>query len=314
MTRYLALRLVLMVPTALFASLLVFLMMHLIPGDPATSRLGLEASEEAVAQVRHEMGLDQPLLVQYGLWLGEVARGEFGTSWRSGQSAAWLIQQKLPATIALATTSMVVAILVALPLGVLAAIRPRTPFDHLASTFSILGISVPSFWLGIMLVLLLSTQLRWLPPSGYVPFSENPLEALRRLAMPAAVLGFTLAGPLARFVRSGMLEILGLDYIRTARAKGLTEGTVVVRHALRNSLLSVLTVMGIQISGLIGRTVVIEAVFNWPGISLLLLDGIRQRDYGVVQGTVMFIAVAVLTINLIVDLLYGVLDPRIRQA
>jgi peptide/nickel transport system permease protein len=275
--------------------------------------LGTEATPQALAQIRLEMGLDAPLPVQYAKWLQNVVlTGNFGTSWVSKKPALDLILGALPVTLQLVTAGFVVGLLIAFPAGMLAALRPRSWIDSGSTTFALLGISLPSFWLGIMLVLLFALQLRWLPPSGYLPFTADPWGAVRATALPALTLGVALAAPLTRFLRSGMLDVLALDYVRTARAKGLRERTVVTRHALKNALLSVVTVLGLQLGALLGGTVLVEFVFNWPGLSSLLVQAAAQRDYPVVQGGILFVAVVFLFLNLFVDLLYAYVDPRIR--
>jgi peptide/nickel transport system permease protein len=312
MHRYLVERLVQLLLVLLFLSLIVFTIVRLIPGDPAAVMLGTEATPAALAQIRREMGLDAPIAVQYAKWLQNVFRGNFGTSWVSKKPALELILGALPVTLQLVSAAFLVALLIAFPAGLFAALRPRSWIDSGSTTFALLGISMPSFWLGIMLVLLFALQLRWLPPSGYMPFTQDPLGALRATALPALTLGVALAAPLTRFLRSGMLDVLALDYIRTARAKGLAERRVVARHALKNALLSVVTVLGLQLGALLGGSIVIEQVFGWPGIGRLSLAAIQQRDYGVVQGVVLFVATGFVLVNFAVDLVYLWLDPRIR--
>jgi peptide/nickel transport system permease protein len=312
MHRYVLRRLVQTVPVLLLFSIVVFTVMRLVPGDPATVILGLEATPEAVAQIRAEMGLDRPIVVQYGIWLGNVVRGDFGVSWKSKQPVDKLILRRFPATLLLTFGAIVIGVAIALPLGVLSGLRPNSAFDAAATGFSLLGVAIPGFWLGLMLLLIFAVALGWLPPSGYEPPTEDPVAGLRHLILPALTLGVGLAAPLARFVRSGMLDAMATDYVRTARAKGLPERLVVFRHALRNGLLSVVTVFGLEFGSLLGGAVVTESVFNWPGIGTLLLTGIKQRDYAMVQGTVLFVSLLFIVTNLIVDLSYGYLDPRIR--
>jgi peptide/nickel transport system permease protein len=313
MQRYLVERLVQLVLVLLFLSIIVFTIVRLIPGDPAAVMLGTEATPQALAQIRREMGLDAPLPVQYAKWLQNVVlTGNFGTSWVSKKPALDLILGALPVTLQLVAAAFVVGLLIAFPAGMLGALRPRSWVDSGSTTFALLGISLPSFWLGIMLVLLFALQLRWLPPSGYLPFTADPWGALQATTLPALTLGVALAAPLTRFLRSGMLDVLALDYVRTARAKGLRERTVVTRHALKNALLSVVTVLGLQLGALLGGSIVIEQVFAWPGIGRLSLAAIQQRDYGVVQGIVLFVATAFVLVNFLVDLVYLYLDPRIR--
>jgi peptide/nickel transport system permease protein len=312
MYRYLVARVVQLFFVLLFLSILVFTIVRLIPGDPAAVMLGTEATPAAVAEIRREMGLDAPLFVQYVKWLQLVLRGNFGTSWVSKKPALELIVGALPVTLQLVGAAFLVALLIATPAGILAAIRPRSWIDQGSTAFALLGISMPSFWLGIMLVLLFALQLRWLPPSGYLSLAADPWGALRATALPALTLGVALAAPLTRFLRSGMLDVLALDYVRTARAKGLPEGRVIARHALKNALLSVVTVLGLQLGALLGGSIVIEQVFAWPGIGRLSLAAIQQRDYGVVQGIVLFVATGFVLVNFLVDLVYLYLDPRIR--
>jgi peptide/nickel transport system permease protein len=312
MYRYLVARLAQLFFVLLFLSILVFTIVRLIPGDPAAVMLGTEATPAAVAEIRREMGLDAPIPVQYVRWVQHVLQGNFGTSWVSKKPALELIVGALPVTLQLVGAAFVVALLIAAPAGILAAIRPRSLIDQGSTAFALLGISMPSFWLGIMLVLLFALELRWLPPSGYLPLAADPWGALRATALPALTLGVALAAPLTRFLRSGMLDVLALDYVRTARAKGLPEGRVIARHALKNALLSVVTVLGLQLGALLGGSIVIEQVFAWPGIGRLSLAAIQQRDYGVVQGIVLFVATGFVLVNFLVDLVYLYLDPRIR--
>lgn len=312
MAFYLVNRLVQFILILFFLSVIVFTIVRLIPGDPAAVMLGTEATPQVLAQIRQEMGLDQPIPVQYMKWLQNVLAGNFGTSWVSKKPALELILGALPVTLQLVGAAFLVALIIAFPAGIFSAIWPRSWIDQVSTTFALLGISLPSFWLGIMLILLFALQLRWLPPSGYLPFTADPLGALGASVLPAATLGVALAAPLTRFLRSGMLDVLGLDYVRTARAKGLTEQKVVGHHALKNALLSVVTVLGLQLGTLLGGSIVIEQVFGWPGIGRLSLAAIQQRDYGVVQGIVLFVAAGFVLINFTVDLLYLYLDPRIR--
>jgi peptide/nickel transport system permease protein len=313
MHQYILRRLIQTVPVLFLFSVVVFTVMRLVPGDPATVILGLEATPEAVAQIRDEMGLDEPIFVQYGIWLRDIARGDFGVSWKSKQTVESLIWRRLPATVLLTIGAMLIGLMIALPLGILSGLKPHSAFDTAATGFSLLGLAIPGFWLGLMLLLLLAVRLEWLPPSGFTPLTEDPVDSLKHLILPALTLGVGLAAPLARFVRSGMLDVMGTDYIRTARAKGLPERFVVGRHALRNGMLSVVTVFGLEFGSLLGGAVVTESVFNWPGIGSLLLTAIKQRDYAMVQGTVLFISVVFILVNLVVDISYGYLDPRIRE-
>jgi peptide/nickel transport system permease protein len=313
MTRYIAQRLLQIIPVFFLSSILIFLVIRMIPGDPAQMRLGVEGgNKEALARVRAEMGLDKPIAVQYLVWLRQVARGDFGLSWRSGASAAFLLSKKLPATLWLGAASLLLGLLIALPAGIISAAKVHTALDSLLTGVALLGVSVPSFWLGIMLILLFAVQLGWLPSSGYVSPLEDPVEALRRMILPAITLGVQMAAPLTRFVRSGMLEVMHEEYIRAARSRGLSERFVILRHALPNAMLSVVTVLGLQIGAMLGGQFVTESVFNWPGVGSMMLDAIRQRDYGIVQAVVMLVVVGFLVVNLLTDILYAALDPRIR--
>ena len=294
-------------------SLIVFTIIRLIPGDPAAVMLGPEgASPEVVRALRQDLGLEAPLAVQYLLWLRRVARGDLGKSFMSKMPVSFLIRRSLPATLHLAGFALAIALLVSLPAGILAAVRPHSWVDHLCTGLAVAGVAMPGFWLGIMLVLALAIHLEWFPTSGYVPLSDGVLSSARSVALPALALGVALAAALARFLRTGMLDVLTHDYVRTARAKGLRERVVIGRHAVRNALLSVVTVLGIQTGQLIGGSIVIEQVFNWPGLGRLLLSAIQFRDYSIVQGVVLLIAVAYVAINFLVDLAYVALDPRIR--
>jgi peptide/nickel transport system permease protein len=312
MQQYILRRLVQMIFVLMLFSLVVFTVLRLVPGDPVAAQLGLEASQEAYAQLRAEMGLDQPIYIQYVRWLQDIAQGDFGTSWRSHQSALSLIQRRFPATIWLTVASILVGLVISVPLGIVAGVRPNSWLAHGSTLFSLVGIAMPSFWLGLMLLLLLAVTLRWLPPSGYISPLEDPVLGLKYLLMPAFTLGVGLAAPLTRFIRSGMLDVMNTDYVRTARAKGLTDNLVIFRHVLKNAMLSVVTIFGVLLGSLLGGSIITESVFNWPGIGTLLLQSIQQRDYGIVQGVVLFISLIFMIVNLLVDLTYAYLDPRIH--
>jgi peptide/nickel transport system permease protein len=313
MHRFILRRLLQTIPVLFLFSVIVFAVLRLVPGDPAVAMLGLEATPGAVAQIRQEMGLDKPIPVQYAIWLKHVVRGDFGVSWSSKQPVWKLIKRRFEATLLLTIGATVIGVAVALPLGIYSGVRPYSAFSNVATGFSLIGIAMPGFWLGLLLLLFFSVRVHWLPPSGYVPLSRDPADSLRHLLLPAVTLGTGLAAPLARFVRSGMLDVMGTDYIRTARAKGLPERQVVRGHALRNGLLSVVTVFGLEFGAMLGGAVITESVFSWPGIGTLLLTAIKQRDYSTVQGTVLFISLIFILVNLVVDLAYGYLDPRIRS-
>ncbi|MCC6790952.1 MAG: ABC transporter permease [Thermomicrobiales bacterium] len=316
MARYAARRCLEAIPTLIFVSIIVFGLIRMAPGDPAAMKMGREAArpenKEKLEALRHEMGLDRPIPVQYVLWLQDLSQGEFGDSVRSKRPTIDLFMQKLPATIELVVAATLFAILISFPMGVLAAIRRGTVVDRAAVGFVSAGLAVPSFWFGLALILVFSVKLRWLPASGYVPFSEDPVENIKRLLMPAATLGVYLSATLMRFVRADMIDVLSADYVRTARAKGLRERFVIVKHALRNALIPVLTVAGLEIGALLGGAVIIEQVFGWSGVGWLTVQAIFDRDYPLVQTSVLFVAVGLTLVNLAVDLGYGLLNPKLR--
>lgn len=314
MGSYLLNRVLQFVPTLCVVSVVVFLMVRAIPGDAALVLLGPTAKPEQVVALREQMGLDEPLWQQYLIWIGGVFRGDLGQSWINGFPVAELIAQKLPATLALAIGAMAIAILIAIPLGILPALRPNGWWPRVAALYNGLMLAIPTFWLGVLLVLVVSLRLRWLPPSGYVPFSEDPVQSIKLLFLPSLTLGAYLSAIFARFLSSAIAEILAQDYVRTATAKGLRERAVVSRHVMRNALIPVVTMLGIQFGGLLGGAVIVEAIFDWPGLGRLLVTSISSRDYAVVQGTILLAASAFLFVNLLTDLTYGLLDPRIRTA
>ena len=298
-------RLLLLVPTVLGVLTLVFFLVHLIPGDPVELMLGETASRADLAQLRADLGLDRPLGEQYARFLGGLARGDLGRSFFYRKPVLAVIGGALPATALLAATAMAVAILVAVPLGVLAAVRRDSAVDRLAMLGSLVGVSMPNFWLGPLLIILFSFRLGWLPVSG----REGPAS----LVLPAATLGFALAAILARMTRASMLDVLGEDYLRTARAKGVRERVVIYRHALRNALLPVVTIVGLQFGVLLSGAVVTENVFAWPGVGTLLIQAITARDYPLVQGCVLVISLGYVAVNFLTDALYAVIDPRVRS-
>ena len=314
MSTYVLGRLIQFVPTLFVVSVVVFLMVRAIPGDPAAAMLGPTAKPEQIAALRAEMGLDEPIWSQYLVWIEGVARGNLGRSWINDFPVAELIGQKLPATVALAVGSMAVAVLLAVPIGIVPALRPRSWFARVAALYIGLMLAIPTFWLGVLLVLVVSLRLGWLPPSGYVPFREDPLHSIKLLILPSFTLGAYLSAIFARFLHSAVTDTLSQDFVRTAAAKGLAERALVVRHVLRNALIPVVTMLGIQFGGLLGGAVIVEAIFDWPGLGRLLVTSIASRDYAVVQGTILLAASAFLFVNLLTDLTYGLLDPRIRTA
>src|SRR4051794_7967279 len=293
-------------------SVLVFLIVHLVPGDPASAILGLNQTPELIARVRSELGLDQPLIVHYFDWLGNLLQGDFGTDYSSSAPIGELLAQRLPVTIELAVAALLVAVVVGVPLGVLAAGRQGRASDATAQAVSMAGISVPDFWLGIMLILVFALGLGALPSSGWVPLSQDLVENLRHVALPAIALGAGFAAVLIRVTRAAMLDVLGQDYIRFCRAKGVPERSVILKHGLRNAAIPITTVIGMQAGYLLGGAIVIEQVFSLPGVGRLVLDAVLQRDYPVVQAAVLVIGVMFIVVNLLADVLYAVLNPRLR--
>jgi len=314
---YLAKRLLGAVPTLIGVSLLTFLFIRLIPGDAIAARLGTSTAldPEELASLRAYFGLDQPLPVQYWNWLTSLFRGDFGYSIRTGRPVLVEISERLPATLELATAATVIAVAIGLPLGLLSAMRPNSRIDLAARIGGLVGLSLPSFWLGTLIIVLFSLYLRWLPNTGgYVDFVRDPLGNLALILFPAITLGVALAAATMRMTRSAMLDVLGADYVRTAAAKGLAPPLIVRRHVLKNGLIVVVTLLGIQVGQLLGGAVVVEEIFAIPGVGRMLLTAIVQRDYALVQGGVLVIAVLFVLVNIVVDLLYGYLDPRIRLA
>ncbi len=313
MAQVLGRRLALAVPMLLGMSIIVFLIVHLVPGDPAHAILGLNATPELVSQLQSQLGLDRPLPVQYLDWLGGVLHGDFGTDYSSSAPISELLSQRLPVTIELALVSLGLAVVAGVPLGVLAAVRRGRAPDAVAQGASMLGISVPDFWLGIMLILAFSLGLGLLPSSGWVPLTQDPVENLRHVALPAIALAAGLAAVLIRVTRAAMLDVLSQDYIRFCRAKGVSETRVVLKHGLRNAAIPITTVIGMQAGYLLGGAIVVEQVFSLPGVGRLVLDSVLQRNYPVVQASVLVVGVMFIIANLAADLLYTVLNPRLRR-
>jgi peptide/nickel transport system permease protein len=305
-----------MIPTLLGAVTLIFLLMRLLPGDVALYMLGSGESTEvnrvALQQIRQELGLDRPLIVQYGTWLWGAVRLDFGKSYWTRQPVIEELKRRYPLTANLAVLSLLLGTLIAIPVGVLSAIRQDTIIDYAARVFVIAGLSIPNFWLSLLLILGLVYYFQWLPPLDYAPFWVNPWLNLQQLAFPALITGYRLSAVGARMTRSSLLEVLRDDFVRTARAKGLREQVVVFRHALRNALLPVITVIGLELLTLFGGLVVVETVFTIPGVGRFLVDAIAHRDYPSIQALVFVLAVFVVTVNLLVDIFYAILDPRIR--
>src|SRR5215471_6298416 len=314
MGRYILRRLLQAIPVLFFSTFLVFMVIHLIPGDAAAVLAGPNATPEALAAIRKDMGLDQPLLVQYVVWVAHLLQGDLGKSTLSGQPITKLLQARAPATIELTLAAMAISMIIALPLGVLSATHVRGRLEWFISTIQSLWLAIPNFWAGILAIILFSLVLRWLPPGGRVADANNIGDSVKSLIMPATVLALYLAAGLSRFIKFNLLEVFFDDYVRTARAKGLSDTVVVYRHALRNALLPVVTILGVQFASLLGGAIIIESVFSWPGVGGLMIDGISNRDYAVVQGGLLLLVMLFIVINLLVDLTYAVIDPRIRLA
>lgn len=286
-------------------SIFSFLLIHFIPGDPVRIMLGINATPEQVERLTHHLGLDKPLLVQYGQYIANLFQGDFGTSLKTGRPVLTEILDRFPETVKLAVFGLLIAVVIGISLGILAARFKDTIIDKLCTVFATLGVSIPSFWLAILLVMVFSVKLAWFPIANGTNF--------RDLILPACTLGVVASTMIMRLTRNGMVEVLSNDYIRTARAKGLEDRLIMFRHALRNVLIPVVTVIGLQLAGLLGGAVIIEQVFNWPGLGTLALGAIMSRDFPLIQGTVLFMGVVYVTINILVDILYSVIDPRVEM-
>lgn len=312
--RFIARRLLIAIPTLLLVSLFVFALQKLLPGDPVLAMAGEERDPETLAFLREKYRLNDPIPVQYLTWLGNLLQGDLGISLRTNQPVLELIAQKLPVTIQLAVMAMIIAVAIGLPMGVLSAVKKGTAWDWVANAVALSGLSIPNFWLGILLILFVSVRLGWLPASGYVALTEDPLRSLQTTIMPAFVLGTALAAALMRHTRSAMLGVLSTDYVRTARAKGLLERAVVLRHAFRNALVPIVTLSTLLFGELLAGAVLTEQVFTIPGFGKLIVDAVFTRDYAVVQGVVLCAAVGFILMNLLADVAYVLLNPRLRTA
>ena len=304
MLRYFVHRLLLAVPVLIGVATLVFSLIHLVPGDPAQAMLGDGAAPQDIAELRTSLGLDQPLMTQYLTFLRHAVTGDLGTSFRTGQPVTTMIVERIPATAELAFAAMLVAIVIALPLGIVAAVWRGTAIDYGAMTFALAGVSIPNFWLGPLLAIVFAVEFGWLPVSGR--------GTLAHLVLPAVSLGLALAAILARMTRASLLDELGELYVRAARARGVSNAASITSHALRNSMIPLVTIVALQFGAVLTGAVITETIFAWPGIGRLLIQSIGFRDYPMVQGCILLIAVTYVTVNLITDLMYGVLDPRIR--
>jgi peptide/nickel transport system permease protein len=311
MVRYIIRRILLMVPVAFLVTVIAFLLLRLSPGDPVLIFAGEDRDPATLAQIRTSLGLDQPLPLQYVAWIGHVAQGDFGRSIRTRERVSEAIIQRLPATLELGGAALLLSAVVAVSIGTLSAIKRNSGVDLLATGFAIGGVSLPNFFLGLVLILLFSLVFHLLPPGGYAAFAQDPGDNLRRLILPMITLATAGMAENLRQTRSSMLDVLGQDYIRTARAKGLPQGTLVSRHALKNALIPVVTLLGIRVGEIIAGAIVTESVFSWPGVGRLVVDSIGGRDYPVVQAVVLLSALAFMVSTLLVDIAYAWLDPRI---
>jgi peptide/nickel transport system permease protein len=312
MRKYILRRVAALVATLFFVSVLVFVVIRILPGDPASLIMGTEGSPEAAARLRESMGLNRPLVAQYVEWLGRTVRGDLGVSIQYDVPVGRLIVSRLPVTLPLTGLAAVFMIAIALPLGLFAATRHRRVGDYLAMVVSQLGIAVPSFWAGLLLILLFSVHLGWVQSGGFTGWAEGLWPALRSLLLPAVALGFFQMAVLVRATRSAVLDVLGEEYVRTARAKGVPERLVIVKHTLRNAMIPIVTVAGLQLGQLMAGSIILESVFALPGLGRLALGAITARDLPVVQGVTLFVASSIVLINFVVDVAYVVLDPRIR--
>jgi peptide/nickel transport system permease protein len=314
MLRFLVRRLLFSIVVIAGVVTITFALMHMIPGDPVDAILGTEANPQTREALRHDLGLDRPLLTQYANWWWHLLQGDLGKSVMVNQPVADLIWQRLPTTIPLAILSMTIAVLIAIPAGIISALRRGTWMDGAVSVLAFSGLSIPGFWLGALLILGFAVKWQWFPPGGYVSIVSHPIEGLRHLLLPAIALGTTFAAALTRMLRSSLLEVLSRDYIRTARAKGQREYLIIIRHALRNALIPAVTIVGVQVGVLLSGALVIEQIFSLPGIGRLTVQAVLDRDFPLVQGCIIVIALIFVLANLLTDLLYVYLDPRISYA
>jgi peptide/nickel transport system permease protein len=314
MLNFIARRLLQLIPTLFFVSVLIFSLQQLLPGDPATIMAGEERDPEVIAQIRHQYRLDQPIPVQYIYWVKGVVSGDLGESMRIHVPVRDLVLEKLPVTAQLAGMAIIIALVIGVGAGIVSAVKKNSAWDYAANGLALWGISTPNFWLGIMLIFLFSVKLEWLPASGYVPLTEDWKASLAATIMPAFVLGNSIAAVLMRHTRSAMLQVLDSDYVRTARAKGLSERTVIFKHAMRNALTPVITLGALELGTLLSGTVLTEQIFTIPGFGKLIVDSVFNRDYAVVQGVVLVTATMYITLNLIADVAYILVNPRLRES
>jgi peptide/nickel transport system permease protein len=307
-------RLLSAIPTLILVSLFVFTLQKLLPGDPVQAMAGEERDPAVMEYLREKYRLNDPVPLQYVHWVGNVLQGDFGTSLRTEQPVTTLLASKLPVTLELAVLALIIALLIGIPTGVISAVRKGSATDYAANVFALSGISIPHFWLGILLIMIFAVKLQWLPASGFVPLGEDLGQNLKTLILPAFVLGAGLSGVLMRHTRSAMLEVLRADYVRTARAKGLFPRTVILKHALRNALMPIVTLTTLLFGELLGGAVLTEQVFSIPGFGKMIVDAVFNRDYAVVQGVVLCVAIGFLLLNLLADVLYRLINPRLRTA
>ncbi|AJP56577.1 peptide ABC transporter [Pandoraea vervacti] len=314
MLRLVAHRALVAIPTLIIVSMMIFGLQKMLPGDPVLAMAGEDQNPQVIAALREKYHLDKPLPTQYALWIGSVLHGDLGNSLRTGEPVTSLIAQKLPVTLQLAMFGLVIAIGIGIPLGIVSAANRGRAIDYGSNVLALSGMSIPNFWLGILLIFLVSVRWQWLPSSGYVPPGEDLWMSFKTMVMPAFVLGAALGAQLMRHTRSAMLGVLRTDYIRTARAKGLLRGTVVLKHAFRNALIPIVTVLALIFGELLAGAVLTEQVFTIPGFGKLVVDAVFNRDYAVVQGVVLVTAVSFIVLNLLADVLYVLLNPRLRRA
>ena len=311
MRAYIVRRVFQAIPVILIATFVVFMTVHFIPGDPALMLVGEDATPELLEEIREEMGLNKPLLQRYASWLFNMVRGDMGKSLLSRMQVSQLIGFALPATMLLTLAVIIVALVIGIPLGILLAYKNGTTFDVVVTVFQGVLLALPNFWLGILLILIFSVELRWLPSTGYIPFFENPLLAIKFLILPVIALGSRLTAEISRFVKHSMLETLKEDYVRTARAKGIPMVKILFKHVLRNALVPITSMIGVRFGALLGGTVIVETVFSWPGIGRLIVQAVGNRDYPVMLAGLVILIVMFVIVNLATDLLYGKIDPRI---
>jgi peptide/nickel transport system permease protein len=309
---YILKRLLVTIPVLFGMSLLVFSLIHMVPGDPARVMLGLTATPENIKTLRDQLGLDRPLWQQYLDWVWNILHGDLGTDFRSHEPLTDMLLARLPVTLELTVLAVIISVLIAIPLGVLAAARRRGPADVAGSAISLVGISVPDFWLGVMLVLVVAVRWKWLPPSGYRPLSDGVIDNLRYMALPAITLAISMSAVLMRTTKAAMIEVLEQDFIKFTRAKGLRERLVIYKHALRNASIPIVTVLGLQFGYLLGGAVIVETMFSLPGIGRMTLNAVNTRSYPIVQGGVLVIGLLFMLVNLVTDLLYALLNPRVK--